>query len=503
MGPICVSANASPRAHEASSTLADISYSGVLKDTQSRIGDFLTPSVRLGVTGLSRAGKTVFITALVRNLISGGRLPFFTPDAEGRIIRCYLEPQPDDAIPRFDYEAHLAQLLAVDPSWPESTRRISELRVTIEYRSNNPLKRALGISKLHIDIVDYPGEWLVDLAMLGTNYAKFSEDALSLASEPSRAAASKPFRDFLAGTDPAAAASEQIALTGARLFTEYLAAAKKESSAATLAPGRFLLPGDLEGSPLLTFFPMPEIGVAAFPKGSLGAMMERRYESYKTDVVQPFFRAHFARLDRQIVLVDVLGALDRGAAAIADLERTMTGVLAAFRPGSNSWLSLFLGRRIDRVLFAATKADHLPSSSHDRLEALLSCVVEAARERSESEGAGVATMAISALRATREAEAKSGGERIPCLRGVPIAGEKIGKQTFDGRQEAAIFPGDLPADPVIALANARTAKPGSLSLVRFRPPSQATVLEVDGKPAIFPHIRMDRALEFLIADYLT
>ncbi|HMB48851.1 MAG TPA: YcjX family protein, partial [Afifellaceae bacterium] len=34
----------------------------------------VTPSLRLGVTGLSRAGKTVFITALVHNLIYGGRL---------------------------------------------------------------------------------------------------------------------------------------------------------------------------------------------------------------------------------------------------------------------------------------------------------------------------------------------------------------------------------------------------------------------------------------------
>ena len=34
--------------------------------------DMLTPTLRLGVTGLSRAGKTVFITALIRNLVSGG-----------------------------------------------------------------------------------------------------------------------------------------------------------------------------------------------------------------------------------------------------------------------------------------------------------------------------------------------------------------------------------------------------------------------------------------------
>ena len=36
-----------------------------------------TPALRLGVTGLARAGKTVFISALVHNLIHGGRLPLF------------------------------------------------------------------------------------------------------------------------------------------------------------------------------------------------------------------------------------------------------------------------------------------------------------------------------------------------------------------------------------------------------------------------------------------
>ncbi len=45
-----------------------------------------SPSLRLGVTGLSRAGKTVFITALIHNLIHGGRLPMFEPWRTGRLI---------------------------------------------------------------------------------------------------------------------------------------------------------------------------------------------------------------------------------------------------------------------------------------------------------------------------------------------------------------------------------------------------------------------------------
>jgi len=51
-------------------------------------GDNLfNPTVRLGVTGLSRAGKTVFITALVHGLARGGRFPIFESLATGRIAR--------------------------------------------------------------------------------------------------------------------------------------------------------------------------------------------------------------------------------------------------------------------------------------------------------------------------------------------------------------------------------------------------------------------------------
>lgn len=482
--------------------MADLTTYDVFKDAQARLGDYLTPAVRIGVTGLSRAGKTVFITALVRNLVTGGRLPFFVPDAEGRIVRAYLEPQPDDSIPRFDYEAHLDELTGDPPQWPDSTRRISELRVTIEYRSENPWKRALGLSKLHLDIVDYPGEWLVDLPLLNQSYEDFSRDALALAADPLRAAAAKPWLDFLAGTDPGAGENEQIALFGTKLYVDYLKALRASGAQATLAPGRFLLPGDLEGSPLLTFFPMPLMAGSPPQRGSLAAMMARRFESYKAQVAQPFFSDHFSRLNRQIVLVDVLGALDQGSGAVGELERAMGGVLSVFRPGANSWWSMIAGRKIDKVLFAATKADHLHAAHHDRLGAILKRIVDRALVHAEGQGAGVSAMAFAAVRATREGEVKVKGETLPCLKGVPLAGERIGDVVFDGFKEAAIFPGDLPPTPDEALDRARSGKPGSLSLVRFRPP-KLPPKQPGVRDAALPHIRLDRALNFLISDYLT
>ena len=163
------------------------------------VTDFTAPTIRLGVTGLARSGKTVFITALIRNILEGGRLPFFTPAAQGRILRAYLEPQPDDEVPRFGYEDHLAQLVTEPPLWPVSTNSVSQLRVTIEYETHSLLRRSIGSNLLHIDIVDYPGEWLIDLPLLDMSYDAWARDALALARQSARAKHAAAFLQFLAG----------------------------------------------------------------------------------------------------------------------------------------------------------------------------------------------------------------------------------------------------------------------------------------------------------------
>jgi predicted YcjX-like family ATPase len=480
-------------------------FSETAADAWSRAGafvsDLFTPTLRLGVTGLARSGKTVFITAMIRNLVSGGRLPFLDPYADGRILSCHLEPQPDDDVPRFDYEGHLAALSRDPPEWPESTRRISELRIAISFAPKSRLRRALGVRRLNVDIVDYPGEWLLDLAMLGETYAAWSAEALRLAREPQRHALAKDWLAFVAGLDPNAAEDEQTALEGARLFTHYLQAARTSGPMATVGPGRFLMPGDLEGSPLLTFFPLAADPSVPPPRGSLGAMMARRFDSYVAHVVRPFFRDHFARLDRQIVLVDVLGAFNGGSQALAEMERGLAAVLRAFKPGLSGWLGSLGGRRIDRLLFAATKADHIHHSSHDRLEALLRLLTERASARAEGAGAEVQVLALASLRATREAEARHGKDVLPCIVGVPLPGERVAGTTFDGRKEVALFPGDLPADPRAALDHAKVGPASLASFPRFRPPRLLEATPAgESRPA--PHIRLDRALDFLIGDWL-
>ena len=466
-----------------------------------RATDLVSPTVRLGVTGLARAGKTVFITALVHNLVHGGRLPLFRAYSTGRVTGARLEPQPDDDVPRFDYEDHVRAL--VDQRiWPDSTYRISELRLTIAYESASYFKHRFGPGKLNLDIVDYPGEWLLDLPLLAKDYASWSREAVGMARSPARLAAAAPWLARLETIDPAGPEDEAVARELAALFTDYLRACRADENAmSTLPPGRFLMPGDLEGSPALTFSPLGEFG--ATPAGSLGRMMARRYEAYKSVVVKPFFRDHFARLDRQIVLVDALNALNAGPAAVKDLGAALTEILGCYRPGSGSWLGALMTRRIDRILIGATKADHLHHADHDRLEAILSRLLAPAIERASAAGARVEVAALASVRATREGVVMQDSQKLPSIIGTPLAGETIDGETFDGKSEIAFFPGDLPDNPDSVLSGAdSTSEAGQTALrfVRFRPPALEKTAE--GMTLSLPHIRLDRALEFLIGDRL-
>lgn len=465
-----------------------------------RTSALVSPSLRLGVTGLSRAGKTVFITALVHNLIHGGRLPMFEAQKSGRIARAYLEEQPDDAVPRFQYEDHLKALID-DRVWPDSTRAISELRLTIEYESASMWNRMFAGGKLSVDIVDYPGEWLLDLPLLGKSYAQFSKDSFELAKQPSHCDVAVDWLKVADSADADSAADEMAAQRLAKSFTEYLKAGKADERAlSTLPPGRFLMPGDLDGSPALTFAPLPNLGAKLRP-GSLGAMMERRYEAYKTHVVKPFFREHIARLDRQIVLVDAMQAMNAGPAAIADLERALTEILSCFRPGSTNFLTGLVQRRIGRILVAATKADHLHHESHDRLQAIVRRLVDRAISRADFSGASVDVLAMAAARTTREATVTQGKEVLPVIVGTPLKGETINGEQFDGKTETAIFPGDLPAKPDSIFEQAESvSEDPAIRFVRFRPPRLEKTAE--GFTLSLPHIRLDRALQFLIGDRL-
>lgn len=463
--------------------LADGLLRSVESLTETVTAPFSDPVVRLGVTGLSRSGKTVFITALVANLMNRGRMQAFRAAHDGTIRAAFLQPQPDDTLARFDYEGHLAALTGPDPHWPEGTRSISQLRLSFRIQPSGMLGSLRGARTLHLDIIDYPGEWLLDVALMEKSYADWSGDVLArMADRPGGAAALAALRAADASADFDNATAQALAAA----YTDHLHTAR-EAGFSDCTPGRFLMPGDLAGSPALTFAPLPAPDKT--PRGSLYREFERRFEAYKSRIVKPFFRDHFARIDRQVVLVDVLGAIHAGPPAVEDMRRVLAEILATFNPGRIGWLAaLFGGRRVDRILFAATKADHLHSDQHARLTGILTALVREARDRADFAGARTESLAIASLRTTTEEVIDPAGEALGAVRGTLI----------DGRQ-AAFYPGELPADPAALLSPARAGAgewlDGDYAVMRFAP-ARITLKPGDGPP----HIRLDRAAEFLLGD---
>jgi predicted YcjX-like family ATPase len=441
-------------------------------------------TLRLGVTGLRRAGKTVFVTSLIDNLIRGGRLPFLEAVAANRFLAARLRQSPERAMPRFPYERFLANLTATPPLWPETTVGVSQLRMAVRYVPASPIRRSVQpLATLNVDVIDYPGEWLMDLPMLNQSYHEWSSFTLDLARLEPRARLARPWTEWLGTVTPDLRPDEALARQGAELYTTYVQACRRSGANLSLVqPGRFVEPGELAGTPLLAFCPLPSAS-GLHRSHSLWGLMAERYEAYKNLVVRRFFAEHFARLDRQIVLVDVLAMLNAGPAALHDMRMALTACLEAFRHGRNGWLARLTGGRIDRVLFAATKVDHVAANQHENLRNLLEMLVAEARNAIRFEGAQVETLALAAVKCTETVTTDHNGHKLACVQGVPLG---RGKPTV-------LFPGTIPDGPDLFPEN--VAQP--YRFLDFEPPAGAGR---DGRG--LPNIRLDQALNYLLGDYL-
>ena len=90
-------------------------------DVSSLISRGMDRHLRLAVTGLSRSGKTAFITAFVNQLLhlhSGARLPLFSVAREERLLGVKRIPQRDMGVAWFAFDEGLALLYGSPPLVP-------------------------------------------------------------------------------------------------------------------------------------------------------------------------------------------------------------------------------------------------------------------------------------------------------------------------------------------------------------------------------------------------
>jgi hypothetical protein len=450
--------------------------------------------LRVAVTGLSHAGKTVFMTALLHNLRlaaklgegQAGHLPFFEPVAKGALEDVALSPLGD--LPPFPFEANWRRIVAPTagdaPDFPPSTTGVSGFGAALRYRPQGFWGRQLAeTTAVTIEMVDYPGEWLLDLPLLEMSYAEWSAAALRLADSGSRAKIAGDWRSL----DADAPATEALLESARVSFTAYLAACRAAPyHLSHVQPGRFLNPGD--GTADLSAFrfcPLRLAPGAAAKPGSLGQAMAQRYERYKAEIVAPFYRDVFSRFDRQLVLVDVIGALNAGPESFHDMRRALREVLPSFNRGGGSLLSRLFQSRTDKVLFAATKADHVTANQFHNLRLLLRAMMadDLGIMPISSDEADFA--ALSAIKCTANRRVMYQGQQITVLEGI-IRGRDAPEQ---------LYPGEIPEH----LPSEDDWRSERFRFYDFRPP------DLEGESPLasgrgIPHVHLDRALQFLTGD---
>lgn len=430
----------------------------------------LDAHLRLAITGLRRSGKTVFTTAIVHHLLDGRGLPFFRPVHEGRYLGARILDPPG---PPFPLERTLRVLTAEPPRWPEPTRALSTLRLELRAAATGMTSWLQPIRRLILDIVDYPGEWLLDLALLGLDYDAFSALALELAHSPGRAPLAAPFFALLKEMTPQAA-DPLFADRLASAFVDHLRRAQA-ADFALLLPGRMV--EQEEATDFAPFAPLPP----NLASGPLGEIMRERYARYRETVVMPFYERWFARFDRQIVLVDLLSVLNRGPAHFEDTRRALALVLENFRYGRTSLLGRLFAPRIDRVLFAMSKADHVAPNQHANAKELLALLIRDGARHARLEGVPQEVMVLAALRSTEVVRIEHQGQLLSCVRGWLV----------DEDRETVLFPGEIPHE----LPEDRDWHERRFRFRRFAPKRL-------GGARPDSHIRLDRALDWLIGDHL-
>lgn len=467
-------------------------FNRLQREIQQFVERGLDNQLRLAVTGLSRSGKTAFITSLINQLLhiqqgENPHLPLFRAAQNGSILGVQRIPQENLSVPRFDYEANLNDLQQKPPRWCESTKGVSETRLAIRWQRQHGLLRHLKErATLYLDIVDYPGEWLLDLPLLELDFPQWIAQQQAI-TQGVRAELAKAWLAKAAAIDYSAHANEDVLADVANSYTAYLQACKAQGMQ-FIQPGRFVLPGELAGAPTLQFFPLVHLSKAQLTQlanhaksNSYFGLLQKRYEHYRRKIVKKFYEDYFVTFDAQVILADCLTPLNHGHQAFLEMQTGLNQLFSNFHYGKRNLLNRLFAPQIDKLLFVASKADHITSDQLPNLVSLMRQLVQQGGRHAQFAGVSVEYGAIAAIRATKQVNVQHQGRSSKAIQGTRLS---------DG-QLLTVYPGSVPA---------KLPDPEFWQQAPFEFDSFAPQPLIQGDP--IPHLRMDAVLQFLLGEKL-
>ncbi len=345
---------------------------------------------RIGVVGMYRSGKTVFLTSLINHLSrhDPGRFPLGRGDVT---LGNFKRLRARAGWREFDYEGCRSSLQA-GGRWPEKSLLGGQYRCSLT-RSDWPN------TLLNLSFLDLAGERMADMPMAGSDYAAWSDRMVNLFSTgPEYRAHVADYLKLFDDSTPFDGSEEKILeeyrRTLARCCLAYLPVVSPSSI--LLGPeGDYVRTGEVEEIAAQRavgldresqFAPLPREFRDRHP--DLSRKFSRRYGEYRKQVVMPLAR-WLAECHQLVVLLDLTGLLAGGLGAYHGALHLVEDLLDWVDPGRGflgRLFSLFLkplsGGRLNlpgitRIAFVAIKADKVHADDRQKLLILLKDMVAA------------------------------------------------------------------------------------------------------------------------------
>jgi predicted YcjX-like family ATPase len=365
----------------------------------------LDKHLSIGITGFSGSGKSTFITSLIHQLkySSNANLGGFLPARDERLLN--VELQPLDDLPLFDYQQGIQALAGDPPAWPPSTTHISGCRLIIEFKKKSMLPTFTGETRrFTLELRDYPGEWLLDIAMLQQDYRQWSMDTAALCSKGIRHQLAEEMQKEFNDLDPLAPIDEQQIEA---LFVRYRSFLMtcKTAGLTFIQPGRALLPDSSDFPVFIPLFNLQSLSPQELDNAdddSLYKVMQQRYKTYLKNFVQPFYKTFFRGIDRQVVLIDVLKALSGGKEKFDDMVIAFSRIIDCYRVGHNAFLNRLFSPQVEKILFLASKPDRILMNQHESLRRLCDDIISHICPQSVRNRIQIETEIAAAVRTTHD-----------------------------------------------------------------------------------------------------
>lgn len=384
-------------------------------ELNTKVSGLKTRHTRIAVTGLSRSGKTVFITSLIDQFKH-----LKTLKLKDKTITFKAEIKPPKVNQkRFNYIPY-AKLIKQEHVWPKGTDSITSTVIEVEIKKS----AWAGNRKLEIELIDYPGEWILDIALLGTTYEVWSQKVL----QQLKAIDVESVRNYLALLDDLPALCENPDVEN-RLSQSYTAMLYdlKGNHFSNLTPGRFIMPSDLQDDPLLQFAPLPP---STLP---IHATFKARFETYLKEIVEGIQLENFKGFDRQIVLIDVVEALQNGPACHKDMADGIRQMLSIYEHSKKNFILQLFSPSINKVVFVASKADLVTANQRNNYKMLLDEMINEIIHEMDIGHVKTDAMICASVLCTETISAKHEGKPLSMLKGRKTTG-----------QTTQLYPGEMP-----------------------------------------------------------